>query len=385
SFSGEMGQPVKIDREMLTDENKTLWDLGFEKNSFNQFVSDMISVNRSLPDVRWPECKNIRYENLPQVSVVIPFLNESFSVLVRTVHSILNRSPPELLKEIVLADDASQMEHLGKPLDDYMANFPKVSIERLKKRQGLVQSRILGFNHTTAPVVIFMDSHCEVTNGWLEPLLDRIKRDYRTVVSAIFDDIDAIDFGYTICDQSETVVFTWDLMYDWTITDSKNRIEPIKTATLTGGFIGVSRKFFTEIGMFDEGFLIWGAENLELAFKAWMCHGKVEMIPCSRVGHVWRNGNLPYDVPTQDYRGRNSLRLAEVWLDEYKEFVYQYYGKDHKTIDIGDISSRKAIKEKLKCRSFEWYIKEIAPKTFIPSRCHAWGSVRLSVGYIVQK
>ena len=47
------------------------------------------------------------------------YLNRS--TLIRTVHSIVKRTPPHLLEEIVLLDDASNKEHLGQKLDDYMA------------------------------------------------------------------------------------------------------------------------------------------------------------------------------------------------------------------------------------------------------------------------
>ena len=46
---------------------------------------------------------------LPNSSVIVIFHNEGWSVLLRTVHSVIDRSPPELLHEVILVDDKSTM------------------------------------------------------------------------------------------------------------------------------------------------------------------------------------------------------------------------------------------------------------------------------------
>lgn len=53
-------------------------------------------------------CQNVTYNRtLPTASIVVIFHNEPFSLLLRTVYSILRETPTKLLKEIILVDDNS--------------------------------------------------------------------------------------------------------------------------------------------------------------------------------------------------------------------------------------------------------------------------------------
>lgn len=49
---GENGKAYKINKNNLTETQKKLLSEGWKNNAFNQFVSDLISVRRNLPDPR---------------------------------------------------------------------------------------------------------------------------------------------------------------------------------------------------------------------------------------------------------------------------------------------------------------------------------------------
>ncbi|KHJ85359.1 glycosyltransferase, group 2 family protein [Oesophagostomum dentatum] len=166
----------------------------YKANGYNAYISDMISLNRSVRDVRHADCKNVKYNSeLPSVSVIFPFHDEHNSTLLRSVYSIINRSPSKLLKEIVLVDDFSEKPFLKKPLEVFLKQNHLdnvVKIVRTKDREGLIRARQIGARQATGDVLIFLDAHSEASYNWLPPLLDPIVEDYRTVVCPFVDVID---------------------------------------------------------------------------------------------------------------------------------------------------------------------------------------------------
>lgn len=127
----------------------------YAENNFDLFGSNLVSLNRTLTDVRHPSCQLKTYpKRLPTTSVIIIFHNEPWSTLLRTVWSIINRTPRELLEEIILVDDASTFEYLKKPLENYIEFLPvNITLIRTKKREGLIRARLIGANKAKVSLI----------------------------------------------------------------------------------------------------------------------------------------------------------------------------------------------------------------------------------------
>nr|CAB3248240.1 polypeptide N-acetylgalactosaminyltransferase 2 [Phallusia mammillata] len=354
----------------------------YKRNSFNQARSDEVTCNRNIPDTRNHRCWSQTYEvdKLPSTSIIITFHNEARSTLLRTVVSALNRSPSALVKEIILVDDYSDDETDCKDL----AALPKVHCLRNDKREGLIRSRVKGADFASAPVLTFLDSHCECNAGWLQPLLQRVAEDRTRVVSPIIDVINMDNFRYIAASADLRGGFDWSLHFKWERLSNrqlemrKDPIQPIRTPMIAGGLFVMDKSWFEHLGKYDTAMNIWGGENFEISFRVWMCGGSLEIIPCSRVGHVFRKKH-PYTFPDGNANTyiRNTRRTAEVWMDEYKCFYYSARPTAaHKP--YGNISSRVALRNQLQCKSFEWYLDHVYPQLIIPPISSSMTSLRFT-------
>jgi len=317
------------------------------------------------PEVRHRQCIGRAYDlsTLPKVSFVIPYLNETWAQMRATVSSMLAFTPLEIVDDIIFVDDGNTEEWTHKV--SLQELHPKIRIHRNEERQGLIRSKVIGASLASSEVIVFMEPHCLVQRQWLEPLLQRLsKAEGHDVLVMPAIDIIEEDFNDYKAASHHIGGFDWSLTFNWMDQiEERNTTyqypDPYPTPALSGGIFAVWRDYWERIGAHDVNMTEWGGEHIEISLKTWCCGGRLEIVPCSRLGHVFREKN-PYVVHPVEVV-RNQKRVALVWLDERLEDFYKAVPAA-RTIDAGDIEERMQLKESLGCKSMSWYVENVYPE-----------------------
>ncbi|XP_067261262.1 N-acetylgalactosaminyltransferase 7 isoform X1 [Chanodichthys erythropterus] len=382
---------------VLGPDYKDAVQASIKEFGFNMVASDMISLDRTVSDLRHEECKYWHYDdNLLTSSVIIVFHNEGWSTLMRTVHSVIKRTPRRYLAEIVMIDDFSNKVHLKERLEEYIKQWNGlVKLFRNEKREGLIQARSIGARKATlGQVLIYLDAHCEVGVNWYAPLVAPISKDRTVCTVPLIDSINGKTYniepqGGGDEDGFARGAWDWSMLWKRVPLGSKEkqirltRTEPYRSPAMAGGLFAIERDFFFELGLYDPGLQIWGGENFEISYKIWQCGGQLLFVPCSRVGHIYRlqgwQGNPPPAHVGSSPTLKNYVRVVEVWWDEYKDYFYASR-PETLTLAYGDISSLKKFREEHRCKSFKWFMEEIAydiPLHYpLPPKNVEWGEIR---------
>lgn len=241
------------------------------------------------------------------ISVVILNWNGS-SFLRRFLPSVIAHSGEDA--EIIVADNFST--------DDSRAVvetlFPVVKYQQLEKNFGFAEGYNRALSTIETEYMVLLNSDVEVTAGWLEPLLDRMKADPATGICqpkilslAKPDEFEYagaaggfIDrFGYPYCRGRILQVIEKDLgQYD----------RPVPVSWASGACMMVRSSVWKACGGFDADF--WAhMEEIDLCWRARHLGYSSYVCPGSAVFHVG-GGTLSYNSPLKIYLNfRNNLYL----------------------------------------------------------------------------
>lgn len=131
---------------------------------------------------------------------------------------------------------------------------------------------MLGVVNAKGPVIVLLDSHVEVSPGWLEPVLDRFKYQNELLVTMWHLRLDKDTLKFNKDDEVEPhnfAGFRWNMDFSWVNIkeyEGNNPTplwDPKPVPTIFGSMHAIRKDFFIKIGLLDPGFDIWGGEDIE--------------------------------------------------------------------------------------------------------------------------
>jgi glycosyltransferase involved in cell wall biosynthesis len=210
-------------------------------------------------------------------TVVISVLDEG-DRLRETVESVFNAG--HIPREIVIVDDGST-DGCADALDAPLWRGRGVRVFR-RDHIGIAGARNFGASEAREPVLIFLDAHCTVDPGWLEPLLTLVgSDDSRIAVPVIASSLRPRDRGCGARIVNNLLGYRWEAQR----RDSYVGVAP-------GGCFAVARTTFADMGalaaMADFGF-----EDVEFSLRAWRLGHDIVTAADSVIWHDFRK-SAPY-------------------------------------------------------------------------------------------
>jgi polypeptide N-acetylgalactosaminyltransferase len=274
------------------------------------------------------------------VSIIMTALDEPY--INRTIDDIVDKSG-SMLKEIIVIDDCSKEK----------VESDSATVIRNSSRKGLIWGRNYATDLAKSEVVISIDPHSSVTRGWLEAMCDILQKKPKSVVTPKTWMLNPELWTINRKVVGRKTRWDWSLNFDWFNSPGD------KTPSIAGHCFAFKKDWWEKTGRFDDSMKSWGGENIEFALKTWLCGGQVLIGSCF-VSH-WFKEKFQYDFPDWHVR-YNKCRVAEVWLDGYKDSFYKSIGKKRGSINFGDLRERLAVKARMQERSIEWYINNLQPE-----------------------
>lgn len=289
------------------------------------------------------------------VTIVVPYLNEQWDYMHATLRSLLFYTPDKYIHKIVFVSDGNR-----NPRTELLeALSPKLKVLVLPQRLGLIRAKMRGAELVETPVVVFLEAHCIVNRRWLEPLLLRLESDPKLVAMPTLDAISQGNFR----DYRRAAVGHFRLEWNFNLIytareDLEDSYKPYSTPATSAGIFAMNTHWFRHLELFDTWMKQWGGDHVELSMKAWRCGGRIEIIPCSRVGHMFRDAeHTPYPVKIEQIV-KNYARLAHVWTDNHIEKFFKVK-PEARTMTVGNISRLLEQRVRLGCKDMEWYLENV--------------------------
>jgi len=329
-------------------------------------VSETADMSRGFPyppDTRPVGCRKYKRKDFANhtVSIIIPWLAEKWEHMEGTMKAILHFTPDELVDEYIWISDgnADTKEKELKALSS------KVRVFAFPERQGLMLAKMKGVEMATAPVIVFLEAHVIPNKHWLQHILHRVVVNPKALAMPTLDQIPQENWHLYHPMPPGHWRYEWNFNLVYTNPGNvirNDKPDPYDSPGTSGGIFAMRKDWFQQLGLFDAGMREWGGDHMELTMKVWRCGGRIEIVPCSRVGHLFRDpSHRPYDVDVNTVV-YNYKRLAELWAQDHLDYFYKMKPEavNMKLTDMEPVKANyNKLKEELGCKDLKWYLENV--------------------------
>ena len=219
--------------------------------------------------------------------------------------------------------------------------------------------------------MIFLDSHSEVSPGWLEPILAALVEDKKAIVYPRLGEMTAKTFRHNTPGGGVGTI-SWNLGFRWlNFCPEQDTTSPIISSAAPGGAWAINSEFYHAIGGLEKGMTGWGGEDVELSLRVQLCAGgNIKGIPCSYVYHLYKEGH-PYNITSQGYAA-NIKTISHLYIHENHRDIpcallncldYQLTPKQN-----DELEKMKESRKEMKCKSFDDLITRHQSYMTLPDR-----------------
>jgi GT2 family glycosyltransferase len=279
----------------------------------------------------------------PAVSVVVPALDEGAN-LIDTVTLAVAHAGRQDVECLVVADG-------WKPRAEDFGGDARVRV-LTTPRVGVGRARNAGAREARGELLVFLDGHCWVPQGWLDELVAPFADERVGLVGPAFGSLrhggDTHGYGVTWRDAS--------LEIHWLPPRGP---KPHRVPFVIGACQAMRRRDLERLGGYDNGMTEWGSEDLEMCLRVWALGLDVIVQPRAAVYHLFRDRH-PYPVVAADVL-HNRLRMALLHLrpdrvtrvlDHHRDFPGFAAGVV-RLLDSDVMDKRRELAER-RCRDDDW-------------------------------
>lgn len=267
-------------------------------------------------------------KNGKKISVVLPTFNRA-----RKLPKVLTLLAQQTLDhkdyEVILADNNSS-DGTRKVFDKFDKKYPGLFKYVCQPKRGAAANRNMGASLATAPIMLFLDD-----DMWAEK--DLVEMHVKS-----HNDFDGSILGFF-----ETAWEGHDSLFLRYLRDSEVQNSfPFEDGSLVSyqyfftGNVSVRTEIFEKVGGFDEGFKVYGVEDIDLGYRLWAIGEKMKFCKTALSFHHYE----------PDYKTFKNKRFSAgyslgYFIDKYPHLSRNFCFGSHAFLKLGLLNfSLKALK-----------------------------------------